>query len=158
MPGEKEAQGMDDKQEFAAFKQDARRPRGKLARPGEAPESEPGSTAGEPKGVRRPKGLLDIHSSLSRGIHSVPARNERYYLELYLLQVERERLSQEAASLQKRSTRIQRRLAEISDEMAEKRQKAIQGNGRKTPLRNRTPRQEGYAYNEEEWNRMSVDY
>ena len=151
MPGGKGAQGMDNEEELAASRQDVRRPRGNLARPGEAPEGEPGATAGEPKGVRRPRGLLDIHSSLSRGIHSVPARNERYYLELYLLQIERGRLTQEAASLGKRSTRIQRRLAEISSEMAEKQQKATQSNGSETPPGNKAPPHKN-------WKRMSVNY
>jgi hypothetical protein len=149
---------MGNREELAAFKQDTRRLRGNLARLGEAPEGEPGATAGEPKGVRRPKGLLDIHSSLSKHIHSVPARNERYYLDLYLLQIERGRLTQEAASLEKRSTRIQRRLAEISSEMAEKQQNATQSNGSEAPPRNRKPPQKKYEYKEEEWKQMPVHY
>jgi hypothetical protein len=149
---------MDDKKELAALEQDVRRPSDNLAGPGEAPEGEPGRTAGEPKGMRRPKGLLDIHSSLSRGIHSVPARNGRCYLDLYLLQIERERLTQEAASLNKRNTRIQRRLTEIESEMAEKQEKAAQGESSEMPARNGKPRQRSYEYKREEWNRMSVNY
>lgn len=149
---------MDDKKELAALEQDVRRPSDNLAGPGEAPEGEPGRTAGKPKGMRRPKGLLDIHSSLSRGIHSVPARNGRCYLDLYLLQIERERLTQEAASLNKRNTRIQRRLAEIESEMAEKQEKAAQGESSEMPARNGKPRQRSYEYKREEWNRMSVNY
>ena len=149
---------MDDKKELAALEQDVRRPSDNLAGPGEPPEGEPGRTAGERKGMRRPKGLLDIHSSLSRGIHSVPARNGRCYLDLYLLQIERERLTQEAASLNKRNTRIERRLAEISSEMAEKQEKAAQGESSEMPARNRKPRQRSYEYKREEWNRMSVNY
>lgn len=141
---------MDDKEEIAAIRQDVRRAGGKPARLGQTPKGEPGRTASEPKGLRRPKGLLDIHSSLSRGIHSVPARNGRYYLDLYLLQIERERLTQEAASLEKRNARIQRRLAEISSEMPEKEQRATQG------VKN--PPQKKHEYKQEEWNRMSVDY
>jgi hypothetical protein len=151
---------MGNKEELAASRQDVRRPRPSLARLGEAPEGEPGATAGEPKSVRRPRGLLDIHSSLSRGIHSAPARHERYYLDLYLLQVERGRLTQEAASLGKRTTRIQRRLAEISSEMAEKQQKATQSNGSETVPRNRNrkPPQKNYEYKEAEWKQMPVHY
>ncbi len=141
---------MDDKEEIAAFKQDVRRARRKPARLDQTPKEEPDRTASHARGVRRPKGLLDIHSSLSRGIHSVPARNERYYLDLYLLQIERERLTQEATSLQKRSTRIQRRLAEIASEMAEKEERAIQGV--------KKPPQKKHNYKEQEWNRMSIKY
>jgi hypothetical protein len=149
---------MDDKKELAALEQDVRRPSDNLAGPGEAPEGEPGATAGKPKAVRRPRGLLDIHSSLSRGIHSVPARNGRCYLDLYLLQVERERLTQEAASLNKRNTRIERRLAEISSEMAEKQEKAAQGESSEMPARNRKPRQRSYEYKEAEWQQMPINY
>jgi len=150
---------MDDKKKLAALEQDVRRPSDNLAGPGEAPEGQPGATAGEPKGVvRRPKGLLDIHSSLSRGIHSVPARNGRCYLDLYILQIERGRLTQEAASLEKRNTRIERRLAEISSEMAEKQEKATQGESSEMPARNRKPPQKKYEYKEEEWQQMPINY
>jgi hypothetical protein len=149
---------MDDKKELAALEQDVRRPSDNLAGPGEAPEGEPGATAGEPKAVRRPRGLLDIHSSLSRGIHSVPARNGRCYLDLYILQIERGRLTQEAASLEKRNTRIERRLAEISSEMAEKQEKAVQAESSEMPARNRKPRQRSYEYKEAEWQQMPINY
>ena len=149
---------MGSRQKLAAFKQDVRRPRGKLARPGEAPEGECAGAASNARGVRHLKGVQDINTGVSRAMHSVPPRSDRYYLDLYLLQMESERLNQEAASLGKRNTRIERRLAEISSEMAEKQQKAIQGTGPETPLGNRKPRQKGYKYNEDEWNRMSVNY
>jgi hypothetical protein len=149
---------MGNKGKLAASKQDGRRPRTRLARPGEAPEGECAGTASNARGVRHLKGVQDINTGVSRAMHSVPPRSDRYYLDLYLLQMESERLNQEAASLGKRNTRIERRLAEISSEMAEKQQKAIQGKGSETPLGNRKSRQKGYAYNEDEWNRMSVNY
>lgn len=141
---------MDDKKGIAALRHDVRRARRKPARAGQSPGGEPDRTASQARGVRHLKGLQDIHSGVSKGIRSVPPRNDRYYLELYLLQMERERLTQEATSLQKRNTRIQRRLAVIASEMAEKEQKVTQ-NAKNSP-------QEKHEYKEEEWKRMSINY
>ena len=135
-----------------------RRPRGKLAGPGEAPEGECAGAPSNARGVRHLKGVQDINTGVSRAMHSVPPRSDRYYLDLYLLQMESERLNQEAASLGKRNTRIERRLAEINSEMAEKRQKATLGPSPEAPARNRKPRQQGYEFKEDEWNRLPVDY
>lgn len=141
---------MDDKKGIAALRHDVRRARRKPARAGQSPEGEPDRTASQARGVRHLKGLQDIHSGVSKGIRSVPPRNDRYYLELYLLQMERERLTQEATSLQKRNTRIQRRLAAIASEMAEKEQRV-------TPNA-KNPPQKKHEYKQEEWNRMSINY
>lgn len=141
---------MDDKKGIAALRHDVRRAPRKPARAGQSPEGEPDRTASQARGVRHLKGLQDIHSGVSKGIRSVPPRNDRYYLELYLLQMETERLTQEATSLQKRNTRIQRRLAAIASEMAEKEQKVTQ-NAKNSP-------QEKHEYKEEEWKRMSISY
>jgi hypothetical protein len=140
---------MDDKEEIAAFKQDVRQARRKPARLGQTPKEEPERTASHVRGVRHLKGLQDIHSGVSKGVRSVPPRNDRYYLDLYLLQMERERLTQEATSLQKRNTRIERRLAEIAREMAEKEQRADQS---------KNPPQRKHEYGGEEWKRMSIKY
>jgi hypothetical protein len=112
-------------------------------------KEEPSRTASHARGVRHLKGLQDMHSGVSKGIRSVPPRDDRYYLDLYLLQMERERLTQEATSLQKRNTRIQRRLAEIAREMAEKEQRADQS---------KNPPQRKHEYRGEEWKRMSIKY
>ncbi len=113
------------------------------------------------RGVRHVKGVQDIHSGVSRGIHSVPPRNDRHYLELYLLQMEGERLMQEATSLQKRNTRIERRLAEIGSEMAEKEEKAREDvRGRPTPTQHREPEtaRKRDARRGERWKQMPVRY
>ncbi len=149
---------MGNKEEIAARKQGVRRPRGNLARLGDAPEGECAMAVSNARGVRHLKGVQDINTGVSRAMHSVPPRSDRYYLDLYLLQMESERLNQEAASLEKRNTRIQRRLAEISSEMAEKQQKATQSKGSERPPRNKKPPQKNYDYKEEEWNRMPVNY
>lgn len=141
---------MDDKEEIGAFRHDVRRGRGKPARLDQAPKDDPDRSASHARGVRHLRGLQDIHSGVSKGIHSVPPRNDRCYLDLYLLQTERERLIQEASSLQKRNVRIERRLAEIASQMAEKEQRAIQGV--------KKPSQKKHEYKEEQWNRMSINY
>jgi hypothetical protein len=113
------------------------------------------------RGVRHLKGVQDIHSGVSKGIHSVPPRNDRYYLDLYLLQMEGERLTQEATSLQKRNTRIDRRLAEISREMAEKERRVSENvRGRPTPARHRGPEtaRKRDADQGERWKQMPVNY
>ncbi len=113
------------------------------------------------RGVRHLKGVQDIHSCVSKGIHSVPPRKDRYYLDLYLLQMEGERLTQEATSLQKRNTRIDRRLAEISREMAEKGRKASENvRGQSTLARrvaSKTTRKSD-ADQGERWKQMPVRY
>ncbi len=116
---------------------------------------------GAARGVRQLKGVQDIHSGVSRGIHSVPPRNDRHYLDLYLLQMESERLTQEATSLQKRNIRIDRRLAEISDEMAEKERKASEKTrARPTPVQRRGSQTapKGHARQGERWKQMPVHY
>ena len=152
---------MDDKEEKAAVKQDILRARGRPPRLGQTPSAEPHRNASDAGGVRHLKGVQDIHTGVSKAIHSVPSRNDRYYLDLYLLQMERERLTQEAASLQKRNARIERRLAEISSEMAEKEQKATQSmRGESTIVQNEgseTARKR-HRYRGERWKQMPVRY
>ncbi len=113
------------------------------------------------RGVRHLKGVQDIHSGVSKGIHSVPPRNDRYYLDLYLLQMEGERLAQEATSLQKRNTRIDRRLAQISREMDEKGRKASENvRGQSTLARHeasKTARKRD-AHQGERWKQLPVRY
>ena len=152
---------MDDKEGTAAVNQDIPRARGRAARLGQTASAEPGRNGSDAKGVRHLKGVQDIHTGVSKAIHSVPPRNDRYYLDLYLLQMESERLRQEATSLQKRNTRIERRLAEISSEMAKKRQKATQSmRGQSTPAQgeaSETARKRD-AHQGERWKQMPVGY
>ncbi|MBI2912296.1 MAG: hypothetical protein HYY03_00060 [Chloroflexi bacterium] len=121
--------------------------------------SDRGSSAA--RGVRHLKGVQDIHSGVSKGIHSVPPRNDRYYLDLYLLQMESERLSQEATSIQKRNTRIERRLAEISREMAMKEQKASENlTGQSIPAQHQGSEtaHQRQGRPEQTWKRMPLRY
>lgn len=119
------------------------------------------------RGVQHLKGVQDIGSALSRRMRAIPNREEHYYLDLYLLQKERERLTQEGVSIGKRRARVGRRLAGIQEEMIEKEQKALENmNSPARPVRDRGKRPKAppkskpkkYEYEEEEWQRMSINY
>ena len=119
------------------------------------------------RGVQHLKGVQDIGTGLSRRMRAIPNREEHYYLDLYLLQKERERLTQEGVSVGKRRLRVSRRLAGIREEMAEKEQKAVENMNslarpaRATGARPKAPpqnRPKKYEYKEEEWQRMSLHY
>jgi hypothetical protein len=117
--------------------------------------------------VQHLKGVQDIGTGLSRRMRAIPNREEHYYLDLYLLQKERERLTQEGVSIGKRRTRARRRLASIQEEMADKEQKAMQNmswparptrdtdGGPKAPPQS-VPKK--HEYREEEWQRLSINY
>ena len=131
---------------------------------GERNQQETGSSL---RGVQQLKGVQDIGSALSRRMRAIPKREEHYYLDLYLLQKERERLAQEGVSIGKRRLRLSRRLAGIQDEMVEKEQKAREnmnsparpardrGKRPKAPPKNKPKKNE---YKEEEWQRISINY
>lgn len=119
------------------------------------------------RGVQHLKGVQDIGTGLNKRMRAIPKREEHYYLDLYLLQKERERLAQEGVSIGKRRLRLGRRLAGIQEEMVEKEQKArenmdspagpARGSNRrpKAPSRSKPKKNE---YKEEEWQRISINY
>ena len=72
------------------------------------------------------KGIQDITTSLSKGIRSIPGRQGRYYLDLYLQQKERERLVKEMAWIKRRELRIGQKIAEVDKEIANKEEMAVQ--------------------------------
>ncbi|MFQ5873054.1 MAG: hypothetical protein ACE5JL_04545, partial [Dehalococcoidia bacterium] len=115
------------------------------------------------------RGVQDMTTSVSKGIRSMPGGQERYYLDLYLLQKERERLKKETTWIKKRRLRIGRKVADIGKDMAEKEEKAIQGmeilsaepaakSGQQpeTAAKDKTPKK--YEYKEEEWKTVSMEY
>lgn len=119
------------------------------------------------RGVQHLKGVQDIGTGLNRRMRAIPKREEHYYLDLYLLQKERERLTQEGVSIGKRRARVSRRLAGIQEEMVEKEQKALEnmdsparpardrGKRPKAPPKSKPKKNE---YKEEEWQRISINY
>lgn len=119
------------------------------------------------RGVQHLKGVQDIGTGLNRRMRAIPKREDHSYLDLYLLQKERERLTQEGISIGKRRARLSQRLADIHEEMMEKERKALENMeaptrraGRRV-RRHRTPAQAKPAkqeHEEEDWRRMSIGY
>ena len=65
------------------------------------------------KGVTDVSGLREIRSLHSTGKRSIPRVQSSAYLDLYMLEKEKERLEKEAALLEKRSRAIRKRLGDI---------------------------------------------
>ena len=127
-----------------------------------------GQGSGSPlRGVQHLKGVQDIGTGLNKRMRAIPNREEHYYLDLYLLQKERERLAQEGVSIGKRRLRLGRRLAGIQDEMVEKEQKVLENmdpparparSSSRRPQAPPTSKPKKNEYKEEEWQRFSINY
>jgi len=115
------------------------------------------------------KGVQNITTSVSKGIRAIPGGEDRYYLDLYLLQKEREMLIKETASIKRRRLQVGMKVSNVDKEMAEKEEKALQdmtilstehhekpgeqkaaGKNQKAPKR--------YEYKDEEWNKFTLEY
>ncbi len=115
------------------------------------------------------KGVQNIATSVSKGIRSMPGQKDSYYIDLYFLQKERERLVKEIASLKRRRLQLGVKISNIDKKMAEKGEKALQDmaimsveppekpDTEKRPHKKQeTPK--SYEYKEEEWNRLTLEY
>jgi len=69
-----------------------------------------------PRGVSDISGLRNARSMHSTGKRSIPRVASSAYLDLYMLQKEKERLEKEDAILEKRKAAIQKRLDDINKE------------------------------------------
>ncbi len=86
------------------------------------------------KGMADLRGLRDIRSVPSTGRRSIPRIQSSAYLDLYVLQREKERLEKEAALLAKRHQVIRKRLSEIARQvegLERSAQSECPGNGRR---------------------------
>ena len=114
---------MDKKINLTDLERENERLRRQLAGLDELPSKK--KPAGE--GASRLKGVQDIPTSVGKKIRSVPpGQGERYYLDLYLLQKERERLVKETASIKRRRLQLGMKVSNVDKEMAEKEEKALQ--------------------------------
>lgn len=122
------------------------------------------------------KGLQNIPTSVSKGICSIPRGEDRYYLDLYLLQKERERLVKETAWVKKRRLRIGRKVSQVDKQRAEKEAKALadmtilsseptvseaeahEKRGKEKATGKKQEERKRYKYKEEEWNRLTFEY
>lgn len=161
---------MDKKINLADLERENERLRRHLAELDELPRKKRTSTVSDLRGVQ------DMNTSVSKGIRSMPGQEDRYYLDLYLLQKERERLVKETRWIKKRRLRVGRKVADIDKDRAEKEEKALPGmtiladepsttkaeSGEK-PVeekaigkKQKAPKR--YEYKEEEWNRFTLEY
>ena len=103
------------------------------------------------RGVTDISGLRDIRSMHSTR-RSIPRFKNSAFLDLYMLQKEKERLEKEAALLAKRSQGLQKRLGEIQRQMGgleRSAQTERSGNGGETTERSRPAKK---------WKSFSVNY
>ena len=161
---------MDEKINLADLERENERLRRQLAELDEMPRKKRAGTVSDLRGVQ------DMSTSVSKGIRSMPGQEDRYYLDLYLLQKERERLVKETRWIKKRRLRVGRKVVDIDKERAEKEEKALPGmtilSGEPTKSEAKSQEKEGkekaidkkqeapkrYEYKEEEWSKFSLDY
>ena len=154
---------MDKKINLTDLERENERLRRQLAELDEMPRKKGIKTVSELKGVQ------DITTSVSKGMRSIPGGEDRYYLDLYLLQKERERLAKEIASVKKRRLHLGMKVSQIDEEMAEKQGKALQDMTILSAQRHEKPAKEKaigkkqkaakrYEYKEEEWDKFTLEY
>jgi len=155
---------MDKKINLADLERENEQLRRQLAELDELPTRKGGRTVTDLKGVQ------NITTSVSKGIRSIPGGEDRYYLDLYLLQNERERLVKETASIKRRRLQVGMKVSNVDKEVAEKEEKALPGmtillseptinkaeSHKKTGKNQKAPKR--YEYKEEEWNIVNLEY
>jgi len=159
---------MDKKTNLADLERENECLRRQLAELDELPMRENG------RAVSELKGLPNINTSVSKKIHSVPpGRGDHDYLDLYVLQKERERLVKEARWIKKRRLQVGMKASNVDKEMAKKQEKALQEmtlaseppasqpdkkpvEEKATGKKQKAPKR--YEYKEKEWNKFTVEY
>ena len=157
---------MDKKINLADLERENKQLRRQLAELDEMPKNK---RAGE--GASRLKDIQDIPTIVANKIRSVPPtrQDDRYYLDLYLLQKERERLVKETASIKRRRLQVGMKVSNVDKEMAEKEEKALAdmtilstehhekpGEKKTTGRNQKAPKR--YEYKEGEWNKFTLEY
>ena len=69
------------------------------------------------KGIARAKGLGDLRTVTTHHIPAKPPRKGTTYLDLFVLNMEKQRLEQELAGIERRRKRVLDRLAEVGSSM-----------------------------------------
>jgi hypothetical protein len=117
------------------------------------------------KSVSDLRGVQNIATSISAGVSSIPgSREDRYYLDLYFLQIERERLVKEIASIKRRRLRLGSKVSCLDKDIAAKEKKAFQAMtipSARSPRNVRAKKQETPKRAEnkkEEWNKVTLEY
>lgn len=161
---------MDKKINPADLERENERLRRQLAKLDEMPRKKGAGTVSDLPGVQ------DMNTSVSKGIRSMPGSEDRYYLDLYLLQKQRERLVKETRWTKKRRLRVGRKVIDLDKERAEKEEKALPGmtilssepttskvapqgktaEGKAIGKKDEIPKR--YQYKQEEWNKFNLEY
>ena len=76
------------------------------------------------KGVTTARGLSDLRTATSRHVRAIPPQKGTSYLELYLLNMERQRLASELARIDHRRGQISDRLGQIDRKVVGLQQRA----------------------------------
>ncbi len=149
---------MDKKINLADLKKENGRLRRQLVELDELPEKK-GIGA-----VKRLKGVQDITTNVSKGIHSIPRQEDHSYLELYFLQKERERLVNEIASIKRRRRKLGKKLSHIDNEMAEKEESALQNmtmlvaESHEKAVAKKQEALNRHEYKGKEWSKLTLEY
>lgn len=113
------------------------------------------------KDVTRAKGLGDLRTATTHHIPSKPPRKGTTYLDLFALSMERQRLEQEMAGIERRRKRILDRLAGVGEGM----DKLIISAQQEKEAQSSTPKPEGVQQltGKEQprgrpWNKMALGY
>ena len=113
------------------------------------------------KSVTETKSLGDIRTATSHHITAKPPLKGTDYLNLYLLNKEKQRLEQELALVQKRQGRIHGRLAEIRKSMEKMAEAAQEEQKVNQPSATAAAGEQAASIQEHggrQWKRLAVDY
>ena len=113
------------------------------------------------RSITQIKSLADAKTGISTHARSAPRREGATYLDVFLLDKERQRLETELAMLAKRQHRIEVRLGELQDAMSRqvgKAQASALATPRPTSAGAESRRPEAGIVDSEKWRRLTVDY
>ena len=114
------------------------------------------------KSVTEVKGLGDLRTATSHHITAMPSLKGTAHLDLYLLDMERQRLEKELSCVEMRRRRINSLLEDIKKKMERLNESALQGHGllnghsteRAAGKQGAPAKRDGHG----KWKRMAVEY
>jgi hypothetical protein len=113
------------------------------------------------KNITQIKGLGDIRSATSHHITGMPSLKGATYLDLYLLDREKQRLETELTRMELRKKRIETRLGEIRNDMEELNQTALKEHSLLSPTQKPTAGHQRISTGQRghrQWSKLAVEY
>ena len=110
------------------------------------------------KSITQIKSLGDTKTGISAHVRSAPRREGSTFLEVFLLDKERQRLEMEMAMLNKRQRRIMGRLAEIRDEVDKRIGQSASGEPLAARLSADGSASDRVAPKRGQWRQMTIEY